>query len=179
MKRAAVLLALLTMTVPFARANEPLTKVPAAQLAQFWKPRQPLSPTYPSLALTSSLEGCFVAEYTIDKAGRVRDAAVVHSDARIRRKGWMGMKRGEIARLQREALQAQERAILDALAGMTYEPVAPSGPVQVRTRTAPIVVSMLSLDAPDDLSAVARAHKEHEERQAAFHARCEAFTALP
>lgn len=176
MKRTACLLVLLGMGLSPVSAEEPLTKVSAAELAKFWKPRQPLSPAYPRLALISSLEGCFVAEYTIDKEGRVRDAAVVHSDARIRRNGWMGMKRSEIARLQRDALEAQESAILDALATMEYEPTTGAGePLPVRTRTAPVIVSMLTLDKPDDAAAVARAHKEHEERRAAFESRCRPF----
>ncbi|QNP39793.1 energy transducer TonB [Lysobacter solisilvae (ex Woo and Kim 2020)] len=164
---AGLVLSAAAATVAAAEAVP--ARVDAAALGGYWIAAQPLQPALPPQAAMNELEGCYVAEFDIDPSGRARDARIAYSQAKVRRTSWFGMRPRDVARSKNETLKAQERAILDAVRAITYAPATGNaGRIPVRTRTVPIVVSMLSLADPGNAEAVLKAKAAHEARREAL-----------
>jgi len=165
-----------------ANADEQtVAEVPPSRLDTYWIAEKSPGPAYSRLAMMTQLEGCFVAAYGIDETGNVHDARIVYQKASISKANRQAMNGNE----KKAVFESQANAILEALNAVKYQPApANAARVAVLTRTPPIIVSMLSLERPDNEAAVARARAAHASRREVLYETCaaaqkDAFPASP
>jgi hypothetical protein len=157
-----------------ALAHEPKVVAPE-QLASYWVASHSIAPEYAPVAARAGLQGCYLVDFTIDATGAVNEARIAISEAEVEKmRGGVRLNRRDLQRIQGPANEGQQASVLAAVAKVHYEP-AESNPdrVPVRTRTVPIVVSLLMLDDAKSPEAIAAARGRYDARRQQLWQRCE------
>jgi hypothetical protein len=170
LKQVAISVALIC---GFSMAANAQQQISTKDLPAFWVAKSPIAPDYLVTAARYGLEGCYLVAFEVDATGHVASAEIVHAEVDFVGLAGLGTKlRG---RERTQAKKAEEAAVLAAVRAVQYE-AAPGNTSRqpVRTQAPPIVVSMMTLEKPDDPAAVAKARAEYEVRRQDWNRKCDA-----